>query len=140
MDFRPPPTTLKFLATMVSRYQEDKGREFIIEYCVDDASFTIFEESIPNNGFQSGRFLQKTIINNPKTGKPYQPTEMYIGNTLFINNYEFILQEASEETLKIMESKPDIFKMCDLSKILMKLRQSIKEKIPQMLAEFQKYD
>ena len=140
MDLRPPATVLQFAATLVTRNQNDKQREFVIAYYVEDRAFAIFERSIPNSGFRGGKFLQKTVVNNPKTNQPYQPSDIYIGATLEIAGRTFCLQEASEDALKIMEAQSDIFVKCDLAELMKKIRQNLKIAVTELLVQLQKKD
>ena len=140
MDIRPPPTVLQFAASMISDNKADRGRSFVVSYTVDDKSFTVFEKVVPNSGFQGGKFLQKCVCNNPETGKPYEPKDIYLGAKVNLEGWKFILQEASEAALKTMESRPDIFVKCDLSVIITKLRKMLAHQAPKILVEFQKRD
>lgn len=140
MDLRPPPTILQFAATLVSRNPEDRSREFVISFFVEEHAFSIAERTIPNSGFTGGKFLGKTVVNNPKTGKPYEPSDIFIGTTVEIAGRKFILQEASEEALKTMEAKSDIFARSDLAGIMDRIRAETKGKAPTILVEFQKLD
>ena len=140
MDLRPPPTVLQFAATLISRNPEDRSREFVISFYVEDHAFAISERTIPNSGFAGGKFLGKTVVNNPKTGKPYEASDVFIGTTVEIASRKFILQEASEAALKTMEAKSDIFERSDLAGIMDRIREENKGKAPQILVEFQKLD
>lgn len=140
MDTRPPPTTLQFSASMISDNKADRGRNFVISYHVDDKAFTVFEKVVPNSGYAGGKFLQKCVCENPATGKPYEPREIYLGAKVNLKGWQFILQEASEATLKTMESRPDVFIKSDLSLIISKLRKILENQAPKILVAFQKKD
>lgn len=140
MDLRPPPTILQFLATLNSKRREDQIREFIVSYYLDDKAFSVTEKQVPNSGFRSGQFLKKSVFNNPKTGLPYEPHEVYIGAMVDLGGWQFILQEASADALKIMEAQSDIFIKCDLAELMRKIRQTLKISVPELLVQFQKKD
>jgi hypothetical protein len=140
MDVRPAPTVLQFSASMISDNKADRTRNFIVSYTVDDRSFTVFEKVVPNSGFAGGKFLQKCVCTNPKTGKPYEPKDIYIGAKINLEGWNFVLQEASELALKSMEARPDVFIKCDLSKIIEKMRGMLRHKAPQLLVAFQRRD
>ena len=140
MDIRPPPTVLQFSASLISDRKEDRGRSFVVSYTVDDKSFTVFEKVVPNSGFRGGKFLQKCVSNNPSTGKPYEPKDIYLGATINLEGWKFLLQEASEYALRTMESRPDVFVKSDLSLIIAKLRNILAKQAPKMLVAFQKKD
>lgn len=140
VDLRPPPTILQFLATMNSKRREDKLREFIVSYYLDDKAFSVTEKQVPNSGFRSGQFLKKSVFNNPKTGNPYEPHEVFIGAVVDIGGWQFTLQEASADALKIMEAQSDIFVKCDLAELMKKIRQNLKIAVPELLVQLQKKD
>jgi hypothetical protein len=140
VETRPPATVLQFCATLDSRKPEDKIREFVIAYYFEDRAFVIFESRVPNSGFRSGKFMQKQVLINPKTGKPYEPHEIYIGARLDLAGWRFILQEASEDALKVMEAHSDEFVKCDLAALLKIVRDRLAGKSPQLLVEFQRKD
>ncbi|EAY18869.1 hypothetical protein TVAG_295210 [Trichomonas vaginalis G3] len=140
MDIRPPATILQFSATIISDNKQDKLRSFVVQYYVEDKAFQVFEKVVPNSGFNGGKFITKTVCNNPETGKPFEPKDIFLGAKVNINGFRFILQEASEESLKIMESRPDVFVKADLSVIITKLRKVLAGKAPKILVEFQKHD
>jgi hypothetical protein len=140
MDIRPPPTILQFAASMMSDNKADRRRSFVVSYHVDDKAFVVFEKVVPNSGFAGGKFLQKCVCNNPETGKPYEPGDIYLGATVILEGWEFLLQEASEATLKTMESRPDVFIKSDLSLIMAKLRKILNKQGPKMIVAFQKRD
>ena len=140
MDLRPPATVLQFAATLVTRDQNDKAREFVIAYYVEDRAIAISERYIPNSGFRGGKFMQKTAINNPKTGKPYEPSDIFVGAILQIAGRTFCLQEASEDALKVMEARSDVFTKSDLSMIMVELREKLHGQCPKLLVQFQSID
>ncbi|OHT08895.1 hypothetical protein TRFO_22379 [Tritrichomonas foetus] len=140
MDLRPPATVLQFTASLVTRDKNDKQREFVIAYYVEDRAFAISERLIPNSGFRGGKFMQKTVVNNPKSGKPYDPSEIFIGAVIEIAGRQFCLQEASEDALKVMEARSDVFTKCDLALIMNQLREKLHGKCPQLLVQFQQRD
>jgi len=140
MDLKPPPTVLQFAATMVSKNKSDRIREFVVNYYVDDRSFSVFETVVPNSGFRGGKFLQKKMCLKPETNKPYEPHDIFIGARITLDGWVFVLQEASEHTLKVMEARSDVFVKCDLSLAMSKMRTMFRDKIPSLRAAFEKVD
>ena len=140
VDLRPPETILQFAATLNSRRPDDKLREFVVAYHLDDKAFTVFEKGVPNSGFRNGKFLKKTVVNNPKTGKPYEPKDVYVGAVVELAGWQFTLQEASEDALKVMEARSDVFAKSDLNQLLIIVRDTMTLSPPQLLVEFQKSD
>jgi hypothetical protein len=140
VDIRPPATILQFCATLESRRPEDKLREFVVAYYLQDRAFVVYETRVPNSGFRGGKFMQKQVLTNPKTGAPYEPREIYVGARLDLAGWIFVLQEASEDALKVMEAHSDVFVKCDLSALLALVRERLAGRAPQLLVEFQKKD
>lgn len=140
VDLRPPPTILKFLATLNSKRRDDQIREFVVSYYLDDKAFSVSEKQVPNSGFRSGQFLKKMVINNPKTGVPYEPHEVYVGAAVNLGGWQFTLQEASEDALKVMEAQSDVFVKCDLAELLRRIRQTLAISVPELLVQFQRKD
>ena len=139
VDVRPPRTVLQFAASLETRKPEDKTREFVVSYTMDDHSFEVFERHIPNSGFGGGKFMQRTVVKKPN-GETYEPREIYVGAKVNLGGWVFTLQEASEEALKIMEARSDIFVKCDLAELLAIVRERLDGKAPQLLVAFQKKD
>jgi hypothetical protein len=140
VDIRPPATVLQFVATLETRKPEDTMREFVVAFYVQDRAFVVFENHVPNSGFRGGKFMQKQVLTNPKTGAPYEPRDIFVGARLDLAGWQFVLQEASEDALKVMEARSDVFVKCDLSALLTLVRQRIAGKAPQLQVEFQKKD
>jgi hypothetical protein len=140
VETRPPPTILQFCATLDSRKPEDKIREFVVAYYLEERAFVVFESRVPNSGFRSGKFMQKQVLTNPKTGGPYAPHEIYVGARLDLAGWRFVLQEASEDALKIMEAHSDEFVKCDLAALLAVVRGRLAGASPRLLVAFQKKD
>lgn len=140
MDLKPDPTVLQFTASLVSRRPEDKGRDFVVAYTVDDHSFQVFEKAVPNSGFQGGRFLHRTVCINPETGQTYKASDVYIGAKVNLEGWTFVLQEASEAALRVMEAHPDIFERSDLYAITDRIRQKMRGKLEEMKNAFKTLD
>jgi hypothetical protein len=140
VDTRPPATVLQFVATLETRRPEDKIREFVVAFYVEDRAFVVFENHVPNSGFRGGKFMQKQVLTNPKTGAPYEPRDIYVGARLDLARWTFVLQEASEDALKVMEARSDVFVKCDLNALLKLVREKLNGKAPDLLVAFQKKD
>jgi hypothetical protein len=137
VDIRPPATILQFCATLETRRPEDKLREFVVAYCLQDRALVVYETRVPNSGFRGRKFMQKQVLTNRKTGAPYEPREIYVGARLDLAGWIFVLQEASEDALKVMEAHSDVFVKCDLSALLALVRERLAGRAPQLLVEFQ---
>jgi len=140
MDTRPPPTTLSFVATLVSKNRDDALREFIVVFCVEDSSFSIIERVIPNSGFQGGKFLQRTRASNPATGEPYEPDDITVGADITVAAWRFHLKSATEGTLRLMEARSDMFTQSDLSAVVLPMIRELRPRAAALRAAFERRD
>ena len=115
---RPKTTTvLSFNATIISNNTDDQLREFMVNFCIENSSFAVYEKVVPNSGFPGGKFIKESKATSPETGKPYTPDEVHIGATIVVNGWKFKLGKPSEATLKIIESRPETFTMSNMKTI-----------------------
>lgn len=128
MDPTTPQTVLSFSASLISNNRDDQLRDFIVTYTIEDQSFSVIEKVVPNSGFPGGRFLQKMRIANPETGEPYEPSDLMIGTDICLNGWKFHLYDASEGTLRKMETLSDTFKQSNLDEIMAKLGNQIRSR------------
>lgn len=92
---------LRFNALMVTEKPEDIGRRFIITLFMNDDTVMVYEPQVRNSGIVSGKFLEKTKYKNKLAGgRFFQPQDFFIGQTVQINGYKFVVQEYDERTKK----------------------------------------
>jgi hypothetical protein len=118
----------------------DRLRQFVLNYCVDDATFTVSERQIRNSGFPGGRFFRATTAINPDTKKPYRPDEVVIGRDVVINCWRFHLYEASAGSLTSMEENSAVFPESDLGKIVKKIQTRFKGKVAEVRGKLEAFD
>ncbi|KAH0790196.1 putative flagellar microtugule protofilament ribbon protein [Histomonas meleagridis] len=133
-------TILSFIAKLISNNRDDDLREFIVAYFLEEKAFSVVEKVVPNSGFPGGKFLQKSKINNPKTGKPYQPEEVGIGEEVNLNGWRFKLIGATEGTLRAMEANSETFSRSDLASFLLPISEKLKHKTNDLRMAFQEKD
>jgi len=114
-------TVLRFKAKLNSICKQDEGRRFVIEFFRSDDSLKIYECRCSNSGFLGGKFLERSRLKNPDTGKYFEPTEFFVGCELTINGFSFKFIEADESTLSHMEGDCENFAMANPEKILKRL-------------------
>ena len=114
---------LNFKAKMLSDYPEDRRRQFMISYYLSDKTMAIFEAAIPNSGFRSGKFLQRTRIRNPATKQFYEPSAFYIGAKIQAAGRVFELLDAAPHTFCLMEARADEFPDADLGSVISRIKQ-----------------
>lgn len=140
VDLRPPPTIVSFTAQLISQNRDDALREFIVAYWVDTKQFSVVEKVVPNSGFPGGKFLQKTLYNNPDTGVPYEPDQVTIGKDVILGGWHFHLTSATEGSLKTMEARTDLFTRSDLYEIIEPLTKQLKGKANDLKTAFMRRD
>lgn len=105
---------ISFEAKLITDDREDIPRRFAIKYNMNDSSITIL--NVRQRGMNyPARFLAKTVVENPDTGKPYECRDFYVGAQLIIAGRLFEILSAPEYTLSLMESRSDRFPMADLT-------------------------
>jgi hypothetical protein len=140
VDRRPTPTILTFTAKLVSRNRDYALRDFIIAFFVEDSSFMIMERVVRNSGFRGGEFLHRTQADNPSARGAYRPDEVAIGSLVTMSGWTFELTGASEEMLKTMEAKTEIFTRSDLSTLIRGWIDVLKPRAEQLRAAFAERD
>lgn len=95
---------------MLSKIEENSTREFIICFYLADDTISVYEHARRNSGFKESEFFKRSPIQLPGqptfTNKPplcYTPQHMFVGATLIINSFHFVLINADEYALRYME-------------------------------------
>ncbi|ERL90320.1 hypothetical protein D910_07669 [Dendroctonus ponderosae] len=135
---------LRFKAKMVSQIPENCTRNFIISYFLTDDSLAVFEVGQRNSGtrFSASTFSSRAEVQLPGqkifTSKPplsYTPQHMFIGATLIINGFKFVLVEADEYALRYMEINCGQFPKANLKRIMDNVREKLKPIYKDFVAE-----
>ena len=116
---------LNFSAKMISKNKDDLRRKFVVSFYLFDQTIAIYEEPVPNSGFRSGKFLNKTRVKNPATNEFFQPGDFHIGAKITVSGRVFELTGAAELALGLMESNPDEFPEADVTVVLPKFKQAV---------------
>ena len=119
---------LRFKCHMISRNAIDASRSFVLTYYMSDDTIQVFEQPQRNSGVIAGKWLQRTKLTNPETGRPFQASDFEVGKILTINCSKFQLDEATEFAMSYMESDPDNFPQSDLVRIVTEFQTAIKAK------------
>jgi hypothetical protein len=135
-----PKTILSFAGSILTKNSEDALREFLINFCVEDSTFAVTEKAVRNSGFPGGRFIGTIKSLNPDTGKPYTADEVALGNEVVINCWRFRLHEASEGTLRTMETTPQMFKTANFPRIMASIKKTTAGKLSAIGARFDEFD
>ncbi|CAH1962003.1 unnamed protein product [Acanthoscelides obtectus] len=124
---------LRFQARLKSKIPENCDRIFIISYYLAEDTISVYEVGRGNSGFKSSMFLAREKVKLPGqkmfTSKPpecYTAQHMFIGATLIINGFEFVLTDADEYALRFMELNCNMFPQSDIKKIMDKVREKLR--------------
>lgn len=109
---------MAFHASLLSGGPDDGGRKFIINYFVTDKTLQVLEPPIKNSGFVGGVFLSRREIKTPSGGK-LLPKDFAIGTSLQILKHTFLVENATEGTIRWMEEKK--YPQSDVYTILKKI-------------------
>ena len=95
---------LRFLSKFAapSGAKVDRDRRFILTLYVSTEQLSIFERLERNSGFLGGKFLEKSKLKNPRTGRSYEWRDFHVGGRVRVNEYEFEVVEADEYSRKWM--------------------------------------
>ncbi|XP_062039565.1 EF-hand domain-containing family member C2 [Lepus europaeus] len=121
---------LRFFAKLVTEKSLEKDRTFVITYYLDDDTISVFEPIGRNSGFTGGLFLKRSRVKKPgqkvfksEPSEYIKSEDLYIGTTVNVNGYLFMLLNADEYTLKYMEKHSDRFPFSNLEFALQKLKE-----------------
>jgi len=104
---------LRFEATMANGEPEDATRRLIISLYPETMPITVsvFEMQARNSGHMGGRFAERKRITNPDTGKYFELTDFFVGQTVTIASQPLRIVKADEHALQFMEARPEEFPM-----------------------------
>ncbi|XP_050307096.1 EF-hand domain-containing family member C2-like [Anthonomus grandis grandis] len=133
---------LRFTAKMISKTPENCTRNFIISYNLTDDTIAVFEVAQRNSGFTTSCFAARSAVQLPGqkifTSKPpltYTIQHMFIGATLIINGFEFVLVDADEYALRYMELNCGQFPKANIQRIMDKVREKLRPIYKDFVAE-----
>merc|ERR1719410_1676130 len=108
---------LRFEATMANGEPEDATRRMIISLYPETMPITVsvFEMQARNSGHMGGRFAERKRITNPETGKYFELTDFFVGQTVTIASQPLRIVKADEHCLQFMEARPEEFPMASPS-------------------------
>ncbi|XP_053435855.1 EF-hand domain-containing family member C2 [Nycticebus coucang] len=120
---------LRFFAKLITDKCADVDRLFVISYFLSDDTMSVFEPTEKNSGLTGGRFLKRSRVKKPgqevfksELSEYIKSEELYIGATVNINGYLFLLLNADEYTLNYMEKNLHKFPYSDFDLALQKVK------------------
>lgn len=147
---KPPPKNLvkllskdgeviRFAAKLYDPEPQDRNRQFVVAYFMNDDTLAISEKVIQNSGFQGGKFLNKGKYKNPLTQNYFLFSDLYIGAIVNINGYVFQLVKGDEYSNKYMEADSYGFPYSDLKIVFDKIKPEINQ-IARLKKSFENLD
>merc|ERR1719428_1277893 len=98
---------LRFTGKFVNPSPEDVDRRFVFNFHVFDDTLSIHEPPQRNLGIVTGKFLEKGVHLNQKTGKLFEPADLMPGQVVQVFNHEFEAMDMDEYTRKFLTQDPN---------------------------------
>jgi len=100
---------------------EDAHRKFIIGYFLMDDTVAVWEVKVRNSGCLEGKFKERGLTKDPRTGKPFRPGDFYVGAVVKISAMQMRIVRSDEYSLKYMEEHPDEYPQSSIALLSFKL-------------------
>jgi len=130
---------LRFTAKFTKPKPEDVERRFVFNFHLFDDTLSIHEPPQRNLGIVTGKFLEKGVHLNQKTGRLFEPADLIPGNTIKIFNFEFEILDMDEYTRKYITGD-GAGSTVDLQGVLEKLRECMRQQFPLVRDIFRRFD
>jgi Ca2+-binding EF-hand superfamily protein len=130
---------LRFTGKFVSAKPEDAERRFVFNFHLFDDTLSIHEPPQRNLGVVTGKFLEKGVHLNQKTGCLFEPKDLLPGNNIMVFNHEFEILDMDEYTRKYI-SEEGAGPKVDLQAVLEKMREGMRQQSPQVRDIFRRFD
>jgi len=130
---------LRFTGKFLKARPEDAERRFVFNFALFDDTLSIHEPPQRNLGIVTGKFLEKGVHLNQKTGRLFEPADLIPGNVVKIFNHEFQMLDMDEYTRKYITQDGEGAKV-DLQAVLEKFRESLRQQFPLVRDIFRRFD
>merc|ERR1711904_171169 len=130
---------LRFTAKFLNPRAEDAERRFVFNFALFDDTLGIHEPPQRNLGIVTGRFLEKGVHLNQKTGRLFEPADLIPGNIVKIFNHEFQMLDMDEYTRKYI-TQDGSGAHVDLQAVLEKFREGMRQQYPLVRDVFRRFD
>merc|ERR1711937_1115107 len=130
---------LRFTGKFVSPKAEDAERRFVFNFALFDDTLSIHEPPQRNLGIVTGKFLEKGVHLNQKTGRLFEPVDLIPGNIVKIFNHEFQILDMDEYTRGYITQEGG-GSTVDLQAVLEKLREGMRQQFPLVRDVFRRFD
>merc|ERR1711907_485720 len=119
--------------------REDVLRRFVFNFYLWDDCMSIHEPPQRNLGIVTGKFLEKAVHLNQKTGRLFEPADLIPGSIIKIFNHEFEILDMDEYTRKYI-TQDGAGPTVDLQAVLEKLREGMPQQFPLVRDIFRRFD
>merc|ERR1711904_190018 len=130
---------LRFTGKFTQAKAEDIDRRFVFNFHLFDDTLSIHEPPQRNLGIVTGKFLEKGVHLNQKTGRLFEPADLIPGNIIKVFNHEFEIVDMDEYTRKYITQDGEGPK-ADLQAVLEKLREGMRQQFPLVRDIFRRFD
>jgi Ca2+-binding EF-hand superfamily protein len=131
---------LRFTGKFANPKPEDVQRRFVVSFYLFDDTMAIHEPPQRNLGIITGKFLEKGVHLNQKTGRLFEPRDFLPDSKIQVLNHEFTILEMDEYTRKLLTDEAIPYPSVDLVAILTKLRESLRQQFPMVRDIFRRFD
>ena len=130
---------MRFNARLKSDQPEDIGRVFCVKFFLSDNTVGVFEPPGKNTGIVGGKFLERTKMKRPD-GEYFKASDFYTGIEVTLNCFTFVLYQADEYTLSLMESDPKSFPFSSMDFIREQLEPVFTDKMTELVSAMEAAD
>eukprot|EP00746_Dinoflagellata_sp_MGD_P074116 gnl/MRDRNA2_/MRDRNA2_29981_c0_seq1.p1 gnl/MRDRNA2_/MRDRNA2_29981_c0~~gnl/MRDRNA2_/MRDRNA2_29981_c0_seq1.p1 ORF type:complete len:762 (+),score=175.42 gnl/MRDRNA2_/MRDRNA2_29981_c0_seq1:63-2288(+) len=130
---------LRFTGKFTNPKPEDVERRFVFNFHLFDDTLSIHEPPQRNLGIVTGKFLEKGVHLNQKTGRLFEPADLLPGNTVKVFNHEFEITDMDEYTRKFI-TQDGSGQTVDLQAVLEKVREGMRQQFPHVRDIFRRFD
>jgi hypothetical protein len=100
---------------------EDSHRKFIIAIFLMDDTIAVYEVKQRNSGCLEGKFKERGLTIDPRTGESYKPGDFYVGAVCKISAMQLRITRSDEYTLKHMEANMEEYPQSSIALVALKL-------------------
>jgi hypothetical protein len=121
--YRNQACLIRCRSDMVSEDKINTSRNFTITFYLEDDTLSVFEDVMRNSGMTGGSFLKRgnylnSLPEDCDMPRPFQATDIYLGNVISVNGCEFSIKEMDEMSVDFCESFPEEFPLFDAHNVV----------------------
>lgn len=132
-------SVVKFLMRLDNGKYEDEIRRFVLSVFPEDSTISIYEPVIRNSGIVGGKFLLRQKVKRPD-GKIFAPDDFFMGASVSINCFPFVIIRSDERSLNYMECNSAEFSHSDINRVVRKIQAMLRSKKTGLAEAFREAD